>query len=261
MNVYTFSFGELTKFLILLMRIGGITVFLPFFSSANIPVPVRVGFVLGLSLLLYPALSPALAAPALNPWSLTYLAGGELLIGMLIGLVSRFLFAGFELAGQYLGFQVGFSMINAIDPQTQVQSTVLSVSQSLIGLMLFIGLDAHHWLIGAVCDSFLYLAPLKTQWPSALSGALLKMSAEMFVIGFKLSAPVMVVLVLTDIIFGMIGRAAPQVQILVIGLPLKSWISFFLLSVSFYFVPAFIAQHLSVVHGQIATLLRQLAVR
>ncbi|MBI3657237.1 MAG: flagellar biosynthetic protein FliR [Acidobacteria bacterium] len=261
MIIYTIPVGEVIKFTILLTRIGGIMAFMPFFNSLNVPVSTRIAFVLGLSWLLYPVLSPALKVPALGLGSMTVLIGGELLIGLLIGLISRFLFVGFELAGQLLGFQMGFSMINAIDPQTQVQTTVLSVSQSLLGLLVFLGLDGHHWLITAVCESFIYLAPLKLHLPSSVSGALLQLSGEMFVIGFKLAAPVLVVLTLTDVIFAIIGRAAPQVQIMIIGLPLKNILGFFLLSISFYFVPIFVSQYLTTLHGRITALLHLLVLK
>ena len=259
MTPLTLPIDEVVKFCVLLTRIGGIMVFFPFFSSLNIPVTLRVAFVLGLSALLHPVLAPSLGVPPLHAWSLAWLVAGELLIGMTIGLISRFLFAAFELAGQLLGFQMGFSMINAIDPQTSVQSTVLSVSQSLVALLIFIGLDSHHWLIRTVCDSFTYLAPLRVQLPGVVADAMVRMAAEMFVLGFRLAAPVLVVLVLTDVVFAIVGRAAPQVQILLVGLPLKSWLGFFLLGTSFYFVPSLMLDYLTTLHVQVEALLRRMA--
>lgn len=147
------------------------------------------------------------------------------------------MFAGLEYAGQIIGFQIGLSLVNTIDPATSSRSTVLSVYQTQLGLMLFLGMNAHYWFFQAIADSLTVLPPYSVTISRALIFKLGDLAAQVFVIGFQLAAPVTAVLVLTDIALGFIGRAAPQIQILVIGFPLKVLAGISALGLALYFFP------------------------
>jgi flagellar biosynthetic protein FliR len=228
---------ELFSFIFILARCSGIFVFTPFFGSLNIPVQARVILSFVISYLF--ALSrtmPASSAPSTFAGVLIGLTG-ELIVGMAIGFAAHALFAGLQYAGQLVGFQIGFSFVNAVDPQTSSRSTTLSVYQNQIGMMLFLGLNAHHWFIRAIANSLTAVPPYSVHMGQEFVLRMSDLVAQVFVIGFQVAAPVTAVLVLTDITLGLIGRSAPQVHILVIGFPLKILAGFTALGLALYFFP------------------------
>lgn len=229
--------AQLLSFLFILARCSGIFVFTPFFGSLNIPVQARIILSVGISYLF--ALSHPLSqlATPLTLLSVVWGLTGELVVGMAIGFVAHALFAGLQYAGQIMGFQIGLSFVNAIDPQTSSRSTTLSVYQTEIGMMLFLGLNAHHWFIRAIANSLTVLPPYSIHIGQQFVLKLADLVAQVFVIGFQVAAPVTATLVLTDVALGLIGRSAPQVHILVIGFPLKILAGITALGMALYFFP------------------------
>lgn len=259
MHVFTIPVEEAVKFAIVLTRVSGIMIIAPFFGSTSVPVQVKIALSCAISVLLYSSLPFHPSAYKIDQVSLVVLLFSELSIGVLIGLIARIFFSAFEMVGQFLSFQVGFSMINIIDPQSAVQSTVLSVTELLVGLMVFLGFDGHHRLLKAIAESFGFLAPLSFHLDGRIVDILIKSSGTIFAIGMQLAAPVLVVLIMTDIVFGIVGRVASQIQILIIGLPLKSGLGFFCLGLSFYLFPSVVERYLLQMYKEINTALRLLA--
>ena len=240
MTPFLFSTAEIARFLIVLLRISGIMVLAPLFSSQSIPVPIRIAFGLVASLVLAPSL-PLQALPAeLNLGSIPVLFLSEILFGFVLGLAAACVFAGFQFAGQVISFQLGFSLINVIDPQTEVESSVFSFFQSYIGLLFFLLINGHHWFLLAVNESFTSLPIGGFQIQGPLAEYLIRLSADLLVIGLRIAGPVIAVSVVADIVMGIIGRAAPQINILIVGMPLKTLIGFGCLSFTFYFLPRYL---------------------
>ena len=221
-------------YLLVLARIGGLVVFSPFFGSRAIPAPIRVLLAVAVSFALFPVIGDQVPAVSMEVVSLVLVLIRELTIGMLLGLVVHLFMEAFRMAGQIIGFQMGFSLINIIDPQTQVQVSVLSLFENLLGMMVFLSLDAHHWLIQALVDSYRMTSPVAQVPLPSLISHLLSLSTDVFAVGFKLAAPVALVLIVVDVLLGIVGRAAPQIHILIIGIPFKPLVGFVVLSGAAY---------------------------
>jgi flagellar biosynthesis protein FliR len=252
--------GQLLSFLFILARCSGIFVFTPFFGSLNIPVQARIVISVVLSYLF--ALNYQLskfAAPVTLPSILVGLTG-ELAVGMAIGFAAHALFAGLQYAGQITGFQIGFSFVNAVDPQTSSRSTTLSVYQTQIGLMLFLGINAHHWFIRALGNSLAVLPPYSIHISQQFVLKMADLVAQVFIIGFQVAAPVTAVLILTDITLGLIGRSAPQVHILVIGFPLKILAGITALGIALYLFPVAMRGYLGRLQHDLDTIIRLLKI-
>ena len=249
---------ELFSFVFILARCSGIFVFTPFFGSLNIPIQARVILSFVISYLF--ALSrpmPTLSVPSTLGGVLVGLTG-ELIVGMAIGFAAHALFAGLQYAGQIAGFQIGFSFVNAVDPQTSSRSTTLAVYQTEIGIMLFLGINAHHWFIRAIANSLTSLPPYSVHIGQQFILKMTDLVAQVFVIGFQVAAPVTAVLVLTDITLGLIGRSAPQVHILVIGFPLKILAGITALGLALYFFPLAMRGYLGQLQENLETILHLL---
>jgi flagellar biosynthetic protein FliR len=217
------------------VRIGMLMVFAPFFGSLAIPVRVKAGFTVALTVLLYPAYAPRTFDFRGVNWC--RVIGGEVVVGLLLGLVLSFVFEGAELAGQILGFQLGYSLVNVIDPQTQVDTPVLSIFHQSVVLLLFLQLGVHRWLLRGLAKSFEYLPPgMASATPAATEG-LLRASAAMLVVAVQIAAPALVATMLADLTLGLIGKASPQLPVLFLGLSVKAVLGFVVLAGALRFWP------------------------
>ena len=257
MPLYEVSLGYLAIFGLTLARVGGLVTFAPFFGSGAVPFTVRTSLAVVLSWVLCPLVQGSYGAVPEEMVGYTLMLGKELLLGLLIGLIAKMIFAVLEIAGQVMGFQIGFGFIQVIDPQTQVETPFLAIFLNLIGLMILLSLNGHHWLLQAVVESYrLNIGGLEAS--GSLIEQLIRSSNEMFVVGVKLSAPFLVTLFIVDVLFGLLGRTAPQIHILIVGMPAKSLIGFILLAGLVYsFIPT-IGQEIGKLGPQLESYLRLL---
>jgi flagellar biosynthetic protein FliR len=235
-----FPTDEIIRYVIVLTRISGIMIFAPFFSNQSFPIQIRIAFTLMASFVLAPSLPLKNIPSDLDLGSISTVLMNEILVGVVLGLAALCVFAGLQFAGQVISFQFGFSLINVIDPQTNVQSTAFSFFFNYIGLLMFLSISGHHWFLLAINESFSYLPVGGLHIQGPLIEFLVRLSAQILVIGLRIAGPVIAVTVIIDIILGIIGRTAPQINILIEGMPLKLLIGFSCLSFSFYFFPRYL---------------------
>jgi len=210
------------------VRIGMLMVFAPFFSSMGIPVRVKAGLTVAITALLYPVYAPR--AFDFNGLNWCRVVAGEVMVGLILGLTLSFVFEGAEMAGQILGFQVGYSLVNVIDPQTQVDTPVLAIFHKAVVLLLFLQLGVHHWLLRGLAKSFEYLPPGVASATPAATEELLHAAGAMLVVAVQIAAPTLVATMLADIALGLIGKASPQLPVLFMGLSVKALVGFLVLA-------------------------------
>jgi flagellar biosynthetic protein FliR len=167
---------------------------------------------------------PVVPVPHIHvtPLGWTGIALNELLIGIIVGLMLNFIFDAAQFAGQILGMQMGFSLATMIDPQSQADSAVLAVFYQTIVLLIFFALDVHHWALRALVSSFYYLPAGQPVLTAARVGALLHTASALWVIGLQIAAPALLATVMADFVLAFIGKASPQLPVLVIGISVKS---------------------------------------
>jgi flagellar biosynthetic protein FliR len=250
------STAEIVRFAVVLLRISGIMVFAPFFSNQALPAQVRIAFSLVAAFVLAPSL-PLKGLPVeLGLGNITAVAANEILLGFILGFAALCVFAGLQFAGQIISFQLGFSLINVIDPQSNVEAPVFSFLQNYIGLLLFLLVNGHHWFLTAINESFNVLPVGGIQIQSPLAEYVVRLTAQILVIGLRIAGPVIAVSVITDAIMGIIGRTAPQINIIIVGMPLKLLVGFGCLSFSFYFLPRYLEEIYSALFKTLFLLVR-----
>ena len=143
------------------------------------------------------------------------------MIGVILGFAGRLLFEGIQMAGQLVGFQMGFSIVNIIDPVTSEQVSIIAEFQYLLAGLLFLAVDGHHLLLQAVSESYTVVPVLGFHLTGALMQNLVDLTREMFVVAMKISAPIIVALVFANIGLGLVARTVPQINIFVVGFPLQ----------------------------------------
>ncbi len=217
-------------------RVSGLMVFAPILGSTAIAPRIKAGLVVLLTALLYPVCRPR--GMQLTPAGLAKVMAGELLIGALMGLAVYFVFEAAQFAGQVIGMQVGYSLVNILDPNTQVETPVISVFMQTVVTLIFLQLNVHHWLLHAVARSFTYLPPGSATAGEPLVHELLHAAGGIWVAGVQIAAPALIATMLADIVLGFLGKASPQLPVLFLGLSLKSLVGLSILALSLKYWPA-----------------------
>jgi flagellar biosynthesis protein FliR len=219
--------------LLLSLRLGVAVAMSPALSSYGVPAMVRVALVFALSALtLSSPVAPAPDAALLqSPQGLLAAGGAELFLGMLLGLGGHVVLAAFAVAGRILDVQIGFGIGSIFDPVTRASQNVMGSLMSLLGVTLFFVTDAHLALAGMLAGS-LSLFPLGKLPAIADPMPIVSAAGSMFAMGLALAAPVAIALMLTDLFVGMTSRNMPQINVLVLSIPLKVLIAYFILALS-----------------------------
>jgi len=226
----------LGKALLVGARVGMLMVFAPFFGSQAIPARIKIGLTVGLTVVLFPVAGANRLEGASAHWIQALL--GEAAVGLLMGLALQFVFEGVQFAGQILGFQLGYSLENIIDPQTQVDTPVLAAFQQTVAVLIFLQLGIHRWLLRSLAHSFEYLPPGTIGTIPAATVGLIPAAGRMMVIGAQMAAPVLVATMFTDVALGFIGRAAPQLPVMLVGISIKHMLGVAILAVVIVWWPS-----------------------
>lgn len=224
---------QLQHFFLVVMRVGSILFFMPIWDSRTVPVQVKVFSILVISLALTPVVANTLP-PFPQTWlALLFLVLRELLLGLSLGLVVRFVFSGAQMAGTLLGVQMGFGMVTLIDPQTADPSSLIADVFTMTATILFLALDGHHLLLRVLAQSFGEV-PVggPALMPASLFSFLIPMGSVMFQLMVKLVAPILLVLFLTQVAMGLVARTIPRVQVMIMAFPVTIALGLIFLSLT-----------------------------
>ena len=202
------------------IRMGMLMSFAPFFGNKAISPRVKAGLTMALTALVYPLSAPKV--PAGSPLMLTQVIFGEAAIGLGLALCIQCVFEGVQITSQLLGFQIGFSLVNVIDPQTNVETPVLSTLHEAVVLFVFFRLSVDQWVVRALVKSFEYVPPGSVAISLAATQHLFGLAGTIFAIGAEIAAPVLAATMLIDLVLGLMARVAPQVPVLFLGMSIKS---------------------------------------
>jgi flagellar biosynthetic protein FliR len=222
-------------------RVSGLMVFCPFLGSDAVPTPLKAALAMLLTLMLHPLHGPVTLAVGAWQWAQAGL--GEAMVGLLLGLAANFVFEAALLAGQILGVQIGYSLANVFDPQTNADTPVLSEFHQMAVLLIFLQLDVHHWLLRSLVRSFAYLPAGRATVTLAAAGGLLHAAGGIFLAGAQIAAPSLVATLVADIALGFLGKASPQLPVLFIGLAVKNLIGLAVLIGAIAYWPKLFNQH------------------
>ena len=217
------------------VRLTGLMLFAPFFGSSVIPARIKAVLVLALTFLLFPAVGIHVAPASLSEWPLLILS--EFVVGIGMGIATNIVFEAAQLAGQVLGMQMGYSLVNLLDPQTQVDTTVMAMFYQSIVMLLFLQMDVHMWLLRAVGNSYRYVPAGTARLNGLFTLAVLKTVGQIFALGIQIAAPVLAATLAADIILGLLGKASPQMPLMLLGPAVKSLLGIFILIATLKYWP------------------------
>lgn len=216
-------------------RVSGLFVFTPFLGSNAIAPRIKVGLVVMLTALLYPVCAPQNLSLTVS--GVLQLMVSEALVGVLIGLSVQFVFEAAQFAGQLMGMQVGFGLVNIIDPSTQVDTPVLAVFSQTFAMLIFLQLGVHRWIMRALAASFAYIPSGAASASGPMTAQLLHAAGGIWLAGVQIAAPALVATLLIDMVLGFLGKASPQLPVLFLGLSAKSMAGLLVLALSLRYWP------------------------
>ncbi len=237
METFEIPLHPLLVFLVVLARVGGIVTFAPFWSHNAATTKVRVILAFALTLVLTPIITSKIPTPPDEIYAFSLILIGELLIGMVMGFVGKLVFAGFEIAAYLVGSQMGFALAGTIDPSTRAHTTALGTVAQMLGLMVLLGANGHHWFLAATVKSFSTTAPGSFVFSPELLEIFLRLSANALVVGVSLAAPALIVLLAVELALEFFGRTAPQFQVFILGFPIKIAVGLWLIGATILFMP------------------------
>jgi len=219
MEIPQITAGQIETFILIFLRVSAIIITIPILGNRSVPMRLKGGLSVVVALLLVPFVQYN-AVPIKLPLLVVKMCG-EVLIGVVIGFAGQILFAGVQLAGQLVGFQMGFAIVNVVDPVSSSQVSIIAQFQYLLALLIFLAVNAHHIFLYAIAESYQVIPPLSFHYSGPLMESILELSKDIFIVAVKTGAPVIAMLLFASVGLGLIARTVPQINIFIVGFPLK----------------------------------------
>lgn len=229
MDLFNFNYGEFEKFLFVFARVGAILFFAPIFGSTGVPVKLRIGLALVVSFLVVPLVSISEIPKLKGVLSLAVYMLSELTVGIVISYAIRLVFIAVQIAGTIVDFQMGFGVVNVIDPQTESQVSITAQYMNVLAILLFLVFDGHHVVIQSIVESFSMINPHKFHFSGMTMQILMSLIVSAFVTAVKFSAPIMAALFFISVALGLVARTVPQMNVFIVGFPLQIGIGLMML--------------------------------
>jgi len=232
LELLSWPWREVEIFMLLLVRVGVVLFLLPFFNSRMIPVQCKAGLCVLLTVLFFPVVNLGEARMPSSGTGIFRLILSELMVGALLGFLVQIFFEAVSMMGEVAGFQAGFSITNILDPQNGVQVSILSNMASLVALALFLALDGHHLFLRALQESYEIVPVGGLALKEEPLMELMRRAGDMFVLSIKMGAPVIVGLLLLQAALGLLSKAIPQMNVMIVAFPLQIVLGLVLFGIS-----------------------------
>ena len=214
------------------LRLGGAIMVFPVLADGSVNVRVRLLLALTASFAMYPALMDKIPPLPNATGVLVGMIFSELLIGILMAIGARLFMSAMTVAGDVLSYMAGLQAATLFDPQSNSQTTAPALLLSMVGLMIVLLLNLHLQMIQAIHDSYTILPVGQLPHMADTAQAIIKVVADMFLLGVKLATPVIAVGFLTYMAFGLLNRLVPQVQAFFISMPVTIAFGLFVLGLA-----------------------------
>jgi flagellar biosynthetic protein FliR len=145
-----------------------------------------------------------------------------MMVGLSIGFICSLIFVLFQVSGQFYSIQMGFGILNVLDPLHQTQMPIIGQFLGLLALLIFLVVGGHHMMLEAVCESYKHLPTFTMNSAGPLASGVAKTFAYMFTTAFKVGMPIIGIMILCDIAMGLLAKAAPQLNVMMFGWPIKT---------------------------------------
>ncbi|NDG85540.1 MAG: flagellar biosynthetic protein FliR [Proteobacteria bacterium] len=236
----SWSTAELLSFFMVLIRISTLVMLLPVFGDKVVPSTVKILLSLTFSAVLFPVLksSGMIRLRDAEIWSetsgkLLMTIGTEVLVGIGVGFASQLVFHAIQIAGDFMSQLMGFSMASMYDPHMETQTVVLGQLFSALAMLTFLALDGHHMLFRAMVETFHSIPQGHLALNEAFKNSMLGLVKNTLLFGIQLSAPMAACMLLVNIVYGVLSKALPQLNVLTLSMAASALIGSLVLIVTY----------------------------
>lgn len=214
-----------------LIRILAFIAAAPLWSTAGIPRRTRLILALGITIAIAPTLPPMPNIPP-DSFSGLWIIAQQMLVGIGMGFAVRIVFSALDIAGEFIGFQMGLGFATFYDPMNSSQTPVITEFFNLFSLLLFLSLNGHLIYIATLAQSF-HAIPISSEPLGQASWLnLVELGGKIFSTGLLIALPIVIALMITNIALAVLTRAAPQLNIFSLGFPLTLVMGFVAIAAS-----------------------------
>jgi len=215
---------KIELFILALMRIATIVFLLPMFSQNSVPATVKAAISLLLTILVYPQMPLVGFAIANSPVFFFMIVLEQVFIGIMIGFAASFLWYFIVMGGEWIARDIGL-MQGTMNPFTEFQSDIFSIILTILLIILFLASGGHYFFIRVLFESFQYIPIGNFVWDTRnFAAILILLSCSSFVVAFQFAAPIMGAIFLCTVSLGLMNRVMPQLQVWILGIPIKVFI-------------------------------------
>lgn len=257
MDLFALVQNQVGLFLLIFVRVSGIFTAAPVFGGRNVPILIKAGMSLIFAFVMLPVLSQTITPIPGSFLLYIFLVLKEYLVGLIIGFTASLLFTAVQMAGFFIDTQIGFGMVNVLDPMFGQQIPLIGNFKYILALMVFLATNGHHMLIWGLMGSFEVVPVTHVLVHATLPALFVDLISGIFIIAFKLSLPVVVTLLLMDVGMGILARTMPQMNIFIVGMPGKILVGLFILSIAMPFYITFIEVLFNGIYANINQVLQQ----
>lgn len=237
MVTYTFSLVDFEILILILVRISCLVSVAPFFNTRSVPVRVKVGLSVFVSILIFGAVdSSAVGYTGVLGYAVIVLKEG--ITGLLIGLAANVCNSIILFAGNVIDMDIGLAMAQQFDPQTNSQVSITGNLYNYFVLLLLLATNMHHYILQAIVDSY-QVIPINGQvfrWDSLML-SMIRYMGDMYVIAFRIILPVFACIMVLNTILGIMAKVAPQMNMFAVGVQMKVMVGLLVLFVTVTLLP------------------------
>jgi flagellar biosynthetic protein FliR len=213
-------------FMLVFARVGAMVMLMPGFGESNIPVRIKLGIALLLTLIILPLHRAAYQVDLTSMSSLGVLMVHEIVIGIVLGATARVTLSALAIAGSVIAQQLGLGFVTAVDPTQGQQGLLIGNFLTILGVTLLFATDSHHLVIAALNESYRIFSPGEVMPSGDVAALATRAFAAAFKIGMQLSAPFLVFGLVFNIGLGVLARLMPAMQVYFVGVPLSIMVGF-----------------------------------
>jgi len=229
MDIIQYLLQNVQVFILLFVRMLGIFILTPFFGTKNVPTIFKIGLGFFAAVIVFDTMGPV-DLQINNVLDYFIVVISEFIVGLVIGLASMISFSAIYLAGQLIDYQLGFGLVNILDIHSETQVPLMGNFIYILTILIFMLMNGHYTLFTMLAKSVDIIAIGKVAFDfSGMSQVLTKMVSDMFLLGFRISVPIILTTLLTDLTLGIISRTIPQLNVFMIGMPAKIFVGIFTL--------------------------------
>jgi len=219
-SIFDIALEQFQIYVLITVRISAIFFTAPVISSRNFPALAKIAMAFLVAIIVFPVVEKDFVIPG-DVVTYGIVVFQQIIMGIIIGFAAYLIFTSIQLAGQIIDLQMGFGIVNVIDPVSNTQVSIIGQFKFVMAILLFMAIDGHHLLFKAIVDSFA-MVPLGSVGVTEPTVTKLNaMFSGVFLLAFKIAGPATIALFLSNVTLGLIARTIPQMNVFIVGLPMN----------------------------------------